>query len=596
MEQVQSFAPTANPFRTRCAEIETLPASLARWAEERGEHRAFSFVTYADDSAPGVYRSLTWRRLNRRALAVGARVATWARTGDRVGILVPQGLDYVVAFLGCLYAGVVAVPLFSPDLPGHTDRLAAVLGDCDPVGVLTVSSAAGSVRGFLDRHHPDARPTVECVDLVPDEQADGWSPNPTGADDIAYLQYTSGSTRAPAGVVITHRNVVTNARQCMDAFAGPGQPFTTVGWVPLFHDMGLVLLLAAPIVGGAASVLTDPVAFLRRPVRWLHLLSRHPRAVSAAPNVAFELCVTRVPEEERYDLRLDDVVTLINGSEPVRPDTVERFQRAFGPYGLPPEAHRPSYGLAEATVFVSASPLDAAPHEIRLDRDELTTGRVVPVDAEHGGASRLVGCGLPAGQQLRIVDPETCVEVPAGRTGEIWVQGPNVALGYWRRGDQTVETFGGRLRGPDGTLVDGDWLRTGDLGTVHDGHLIITGRHKDLIIVDGRNHYPQDIEQSVQSAHTGLAHLAAFSVERGAAEEVVVVAEHTHQVAGAIDAAAAERAARESVAAAHGLRLAEFVLVEPGAIPRTSSGKVSRNLCRQRYLAGELARATGSAA
>ncbi len=395
--------------------------------------------------------------------------------------------------------------------------------------------------------------------------------------------------------MITHRNVVANARQCMDAFAGPGQPFTNVGWVPLFHDMGLVLLLAAPVIGGATSVLMDPVAFLRRPVRWLQLLSQHPRTVTAAPNGAFDLCVARVPEQERYDLRLDEVVTMINGSEPVRPETVERFQRAFGPYGLAPEAHRPSYGLAEATVFVSASPLDAVPYEVRLDRDELTRGRVVAADAGHGAANGLVGCGLPVDQQVRIVDPETCVPVPAGRTGEIWVQGPNVALGYWHREDQSVETFGGLLRGSDGTLVDGEWLRTGDLGALHDGHLFVTGRRKDLIIVDGRNHYPQDIERSVKAAHAGLSRLAAFSVERDAVEEVVVVAEHEREIA-AVDTAAAGRAARESVAAAHGIRLAEFVLVEPGAIPRTSSGKISRNACRQRYLSGELTRSEGSAA
>jgi long chain fatty acid CoA FadD26 len=578
----------------RFTEIDTIPASLMRWAQERGEHRAFSFVEYADDSAAGVYRSLTWRRLNRRALAVGARVAAQAKVGDRVAILAPQGLDYVVAFLGCLYAGVIAVPLFGPDLPGHSDRLAAVLGDCRPVGVLTVSGAADGVRQFVGEHCADGLPTVECVDLIPDAEADGWTPHASDEDDIAYLQYTSGSTRTPAGVMITHRNVVTNARQCMDAFAGPGQPFTNVGWVPLFHDMGLVLLLAAPVVGGATSVLMDPVAFLRRPVRWLQLLSQHPRAVTAAPNGAFDLCAARVSEEERADLRLDGVVTLINGSEPVRSATVERFLRAFGPCGLAPEAHRPSYGLAETTVFVTASPLDAAPYEAHLDRDELTMGRVVPAAGDDTAATGLVGCGLPVGQQVRIVDPETRVEVPTGRTGEIWVQGPNVARGYWDRVAQSVETFGARLLGPDGTAVDGEWLRTGDLGALYDGHRFVTGRRKDLIIVDGRNHYPQDIELSVQAAHAGVRRAAAFSVERGAVEEVIVVAERSRDAG--TDPAAIGRAAREAVAAAHGVRLTEFVLVAPGVIPRTSSGKVSRSACRRRYLSGELRRAAGSSA
>jgi long-chain fatty acid adenylase/transferase FadD26 len=607
MEQVHAFAPAGErreipaPAAT-AAGTETMPASLMRWAAERGDLRAFTFVEYTGDSPNGVHRTLTWRRLNRRALAVGARISARAAAGDRVAILAPQGLDFVVGFLGCLYAGAIAVPMFTPDLPGHSGRLAAVLADCRPVCVLTTSEAEEGVREYLAQHGPDPHPAVEAVDLVPDSEAAGWAPHTPDEDTIAYLQYTSGSTRAPAGVVITHRNVVANARQCMAAFAGDGKPFTTVGWVPLFHDMGLVLCLAAPVVAGAPSVLMDPVAFLRQPARWLRLLSQQVGAVSAAPNVAYDLCVARIPEEERYDLNLDGVVTLINGSEPVRPQTIERFLEAFGPYGLAPEAHRPAYGLAEATVFVSSSPLGAAPFEAHVDRDELGTGRMVSAGPDARATSRLIGCGLPVGQQVRIVDPAG-TPLPAGTVGEIWVRGPNVGIGYWGRSEQSAETFGGRLRDPGGTSAEGDWhgdwLRTGDLGAIHEDALFVTGRQKDLIIVDGRNHYPQDIELSVQEAHPAIRqqHLAAFSVLDGVSEEVVVVAEHAGQTPeDAPDPVAVGRAARESVATAHGVRLADFVLVPPGAIPRTSSGKVSRSSSRERYLAGEFGGLVGSGA
>ncbi|MBT2872761.1 fatty acyl-AMP ligase [Streptomyces sp. McG7] len=378
--------------------------------------------------------------------------------------------------------------------------------------------------------------------------------------------------------MVTHANVVANARQAVTAFdAAPGRT-TTVGWLPLFHDMGLVLSVAAPVHAGFASVLLDPVAFLERPVRWLRLLGRYPGAVSAAPNFAYDYCVTRVGADEAAELRLDRVAALLNGSEPVRPATLERFLDAFGPAGLAAEALCPAYGLAEATVFVTADRRDEPPLTVECDPGALAEGRV---EVRPGGTARLTTCGRPVGQEVRVADPESNAVLDEGRVGEIQVRGPNVGAGYWKQSERSAETF-----------RDG-WLHTGDLGALHDGRLLVTGRLKDLIVVDGRNHYPQDVEETVQSALDVVRRdrLAAFTVprEEDGPEDLVVVAEVRRGTA-ADGALARERLARAraAVAARHGLRLAELVLVEAGTVPRTSSGKVARAACRERLISGAL--------
>jgi long chain fatty acid CoA FadD26 len=583
---------------------------VARWAAEAPAARAFTFADYREDRA-GVRETLTWSRLHRRAGALAARLGPVVGPGDRVAILAPSGLDFVVAFLGCLYARAVAVPLFTPDLPGHADRLAAVLADCEPACVLTTTRAAPGVHRFLDARGVGSRPRLVFVNAVRDPSPGSSRPPAVSPGDLAYLQYTSGSTREPAGVMISHGNVVANARQTLAAYATGDPPLTSVGWLPLFHDMGLVLSVAAPVLGGLHAVLMDPLAFLQQPARWLRLLAEHPGAVSAAPNFAYDLCAARVRDQDRHALDLSGVRTLINGSEPVRPATVARFQEAFGGCGLRPEAHRPSYGLAEATVFVSAAPPGQAPHVARLDRDGLARGVATPAGPDEGGAGavELVSCGSPAGQQVLIVDPDTGRERPGGRVGEIWVRGPNVGLGYWGRPELTAQTFGARpASGPESAPDapagdDRPWLRTGDLGVVHEGRLYVTGRIKDLIIVNGRNHYPQDLEATAQAAHPAIRrdHVAAFAVSAGGdghrdgGEAVVLVAEHARQVPEPDrDPGEVARAVRAAVTARHGIRLRDFVLTGPDSVPRTSSGKVARAACRERYLSGRFGRPGGA--
>jgi long chain fatty acid CoA FadD26 len=411
-------------------------------------------------------------------------------------------------------------------------------------------------------------------------------------DEVAYLQYTSGSTRAPAGVMITHRNVVANASQGIAAFDITSGPTTAVAWLPLFHDMGLVLSIATPLVAGFPSVLMDPVAFLERPQRWLRLLGQFPGALSAAPNFAYEYCVARVTSEDLADVRLDRVRALVNGSEPVRIDTLRRFRQAFAGAGLRAEALCPSYGLAEATVFVTTDGPQAAPHEVICRREALADGLIAvaaksPEDsAAVDDAVSLVACGRPAGQELLIIDPVTKAPLPQDAVGEIVLRGPNIGLGYWKRAQQSAETFGLVLPGTG----ERPWLRTGDLGALHDGRLLVTGRLKDLLIVDGRNHYPQDVEESIQGALSSVrkGRVAVFGVPRAEGELVVAVAEHRRDLIP--DAAArgeADRTARARVSTAHGLRLDQLVLVPPGTVPRTSSGKVSRSACRIAFLRGE---------
>ncbi|MCX5257296.1 fatty acyl-AMP ligase [Streptomyces canus] len=550
--------------------FQSLPEYVHHWARTTPDRRAFTFVDHPAPDSRGVHRTLTWRRLDVRVRAVAARLAEEAEPGARVALLCPQGLEYVTGFLATLAAGLIAVPLYPPGLPGQGDRLTAVLADARPSVVVTTSRHLGAVQELCDR--------VVAVDQVPDAAARDLEP--AGAE-VAYLQYTSGSTRTPAGVEISHANVVANARQALSAYGADAHPVTCVGWLPLYHDMGLVLSIAAPVVRGLLSVLMDPVAFLHEPARWLRLLATHPRALSAAPNFAYDYCASAVTDAQKAELRLDGVAALINGSEPVRPGTADRFQAAFAGQGLVAETHCPSYGLAEATVFVSAARPGEPLRRFALDRDALAEGKALPARPDDPRAVLLAGCGTPAGQQVRIVDPVSGDRMSEGEVGEIQVRGPNVGRGYWNQEEQTRRVFG----------TDGR-LRTGDLGTVLEGQLIVTGRLKDLIVVDGRNHYPQDLEATVQDTHPALRRdrLAAFGVAGGSGERVVVVAEHTRITSLAeIDVPALVRAVRAAVSGRHGVRLADVLLVAPGTVPRTSSGKVSRALTRERYLAGAYA-------
>ncbi|MFF0543217.1 long-chain-fatty-acid--AMP ligase FadD32 [Nocardia thailandica] len=586
---------------------QTLIDFVDKHSEANGDELAYRFIDYSRERE-GEYHELTWRAFGTRLRAVAARLQQVAAQGDRVAILAPQGLDYVVALFAAVYAGNVAVPLFDPDEQGHSDRLRAVLGDCSPAAVLTVGSAAPGVRSFFRELPAARRPRIIAVEAIPDSVGASWTRPSINIDSVAYLQYTSGSTRVPAGVEITHRAVGTNLLQMIDAI-GITENARGVTWLPLFHDMGLLTVIL-PTIGGKFITIMSPSAFVRRPYRWIKELAAQSDGAeiySAAPNFAFEHAATRgLPKDGEY-LDLSNVIGLINGSEPVSVTSMRKFNEAFAPFGLSKTAIKPCYGMAEATLFVSATRREDEARVVHVDRAELNAGRMIEVDEDAPGAVAQVSCGYVARSQWAvIVDPATGFERRDGEVGEIWLHGDNMGIGYWGRPDETTEVFANRLRGrnpagsrAEGTPAHAKWMRTGDFGAYHDGELFITGRVKDLVIVDGRNHYPQDLEYTAQEASSALrpGFVAAFSVRGdelpagagagGSGEQLVIVAERGTGAAKLEPGPIAE-AVRAAVAQRHGVTVRDLLLVPAGSIPRTSSGKIARRACKAAYVTGTL--------
>src|ERR1700744_4075076 len=579
---------------------------LDRHIADIGDAVAYRFLDYTQH-ADGKAIDVTWAELGTRLRAIGARLQQVTSRGDRVAILAPQGIDYIVGFFAAIKAGDIAVPLFAPELPGHAERLNAVLGDARPAVVLTTAAAGAAVQEFVRSLPRSRRPRVIAIDEIPDSVGAMFAPFHPDTDDIAYLQYTSGSTRAPVGVEITHRAIGTNVLQ-MVISTGMDWDIRSVSWLPLYHDMGLLMIVCVAVFGTQVTLMA-PGAFVRRPQRWIRQLaaeSKHGPTFAAAPNFAFELAVERGLPDEGEDLDLTNVVSLINGSEPVRIASIEKFNAAFAPYGLPSTAVKPSYGMAEATLFVSTIELSAGPSVVYLDREQLGRGRAVRVPREAPNAISQVSCGRVARSQWGvIVDTEDEVEVADGEVGEIWLHGNNIGRGYWSRPKETEQVFGNKLQRrlqtgshADGAPSEATWLRTGDLGVYLDGELYITGRIKDLIIVDGRNHYPQDIEATTAEASSKVrsGYVAAFSVPANevpgapadeVGERVVIVAERAPG-AGRGDLQPVIDDVRAAVSRRHSLPLADVQLVAAGVIPRTTSGKLARQACRTLYLNGEL--------
>jgi acyl-CoA synthetase (AMP-forming)/AMP-acid ligase II len=583
----------------------TLTSNFDRNRALLGDSPAYRFIDYSQDQ-DGRVVELTWNELWSRVCAIGARLQQVTKPGDRVAILAPQGLDYVAGFFAAVHAGNVAIPLFAPTLSGHGERLAAVLADGRPAAVLTTTAAAESVRDFIRSLAPNERPRMIAVDAVPATLGATFTDPVRDTDDVAYLQYTSGSTRTPAGVEITHRGVYTNAMQ-MILHGGLNTDVQCVSWLPLYHDMGLMMIVFTAFFG-AHVTLMDPMAFLRRPYRWIKQLgiaAASGRTMAAAPNFAFELTAHRGLPPKGEDLDLTNLVCLLNGSEPVTMSAIERFTKAFAPYGLPATAIKPSYGMAEATLSVASIAHDAAASAIFLDREQLGAGRAVQVTPTSPGAVEHVSCGQPIRDQWAIIADPDGAEVPDGTVGEIWLHGNNVGRGYFGREEETRRVFANKLQSrlevgshAEGAEDNGCWLATGDLGVYVDGELYLTGRIKDLIIIDGRNHYPHDIETTVSESSNAIrsGYVAAFSVPAesisstdGSGERLVVVAERAAG-AGRAEMQPIADTVRAAISRHHQIRVADVRLVAAGTIPRTTSGKLARNACRAEYLAGRFNR------
>ncbi len=573
----------------------TLISLVERNIANVGDTVAYRFLDFSGSSGAHT-AEITWQRLGVRMQAVGAHIQRVAHRGDRVAVLAPQGLDYIAGFFAALNAATIAVPLFAPELPGHAERLDVALRDAQPAAVLTTAKARAAIESALDGIALACRPAVIVIDEVPDSAAADFRPTVIDADDVSHLQYTGGATRPPVGVEITHRAVGTNLLQMILSIDLLDRNTHGVSWLPLYHDMGLSMI-GFPAVYGGHSTLMSPTAFIRRPLRWIEALSagsRVGRVVTAAPNFAYEWTAQRGVPGDGADVDLGNVAMII-GSEPVSMSAISAFTAAFSPFGLPRTAFKPSYGLAEATLFVSTIDPGTEVRAIHVDRTQLAAGRAVSVAADDLQAVAHVSCGHVARSlSCVIVDPATGGELPDGRVGEIWLHGDNVGRGYWGRPEDTERTFGARLTQPLATgshaedlLLDRTWLRTGDLGFYLDGELFVTGRLADMVGVEGQSHYPQDIEATAASASPLIrrGYVAAFTVTGADGEELVIIAERATGTARA-DPAPAHDAVTSAVQERHGVRVADVRIVAAGSIPRTTSGKLARRACRTDYLDG----------
>ena len=572
----------------------SIPAALREHARRQPDAHAFTFVDYELDPA-GFAESLTWSQVYQRVQSLAAEIISCGSPGDRVAIIAPQGLEYIVGFLAAMEAGYIAVPLSVPMFDTHDERVSAALRDCSPVAILTTSAVVNDVIASTRAEQALARVALIEIDALDLEAQPTLNASRAAHAKIALLQYTSGSTRQPAGVVVTHRNIVANLEQVFSDYfeelgGFPPPDITPVSWLPFYHDMGLLLGIFAPVAAGIHAVVTSPMAFLQKPARWIQLLGGHTRTFSAAPNFAFELAARRTTDDDMAGCDLANVLGIISGSERIHAATIRRFTERFARFNLPGTALLPSYGLAEATLYVTSLAPERPPTTAWFDYEKLSAGHAKRCSG--GGGVELVSYGAPRATTLRIVDPETRVENPAGKVGEIWVHGDNIAAGYWHNPEASERTFGGQILEPAIGTPQGPWLRTGDLGVISDGELFIVGRIKDLLIVDGRNHYPDDIEATIQETTGGR--VAAISVPGERSEQLVAIIEFKTRDSSADEMRDRVQDVKRRVASAisrsHGVRAADLVFVPPGSIPITTSGKVRRSACAERYQQAEFSR------
>lgn len=528
--------------------------------------------------------TLTYGGLDHRARVIAARLQPHQRRGDRTLVVCPPGLEFVAAYFGCLYAGAVAVvspPPVPSRLPQFLSRLAGICRDATPAIVLTTARTRDLLRPHLSALERLGLSDWLATDDQPETDAWAWHDPECSGSDLAFLQYTSGSTTEPKGIMVSHGNLIANIRAIEESFAQPADT-ESVCWLPPHHDMGLIGGILAPPYLGTAATLIPPAAFVQRPARWLQAISRYGASASGGPNFAYDLCLRRITPEQHATLDLRSWEVAFTGAEPIRAETLQAFAERFAPCGLRPTAFKPCYGLAEATLLVSAAPGRTPPVVRRFREYGLARHRAVACADGDAVVAPLVSSGRPA-ERVAIVNPESRAECEPGEIGEIWVSGPSVALGYWNRSEESAATFGQRLEGRRES-----YLRTGDLGFLLDDELFVTGRIKDLIIIDGANHYPHDLERTVASCHPALGPeaCAAFSVEVAGREELVLVVSPTRRAAMAV--ADLQRAIRHAVTEHHDLRAHDVVLVKTGRIPTTTSGKLRRGACRSGYLAGTL--------
>jgi len=561
----------------------TLVELLRRRATILTEQQAYTYLIDNERK-----EAFTYGELDRRARIIGAALQRQGATGERVLLLYPPGLEFIAAFFGCLFAGAVAVPAYPPRMNRSFRRLLSIVADSHANFALTTTPILSKVESLLsDPNHGLHLERLRWLDTsaVTLDVAEDWLEPDISPDSMAFLQYTSGSTGAPKGVMLTHANLLHNASLIYYGVNHkPGDRY--VSWLPTFHDMGFMAGILQPLYGGFEVVLMSPISFLQNPFRWLQAISRYRGTTSGGPSFAYELCVQKITAEQRATLDLSSWSVAFNGAEPIRHDTMERFTKAFEPCGFRHETFYPCYGMAEATLIVSGGRKTDPPVIKTVQARALERHEAVEASAHKDEPTRaLVGCGVTfPGQEIVIVHPDSHTTCAPDQVGEIWVSGPSIAQGYWNNPVETERIFQAHLA----DTGKGPFLRTGDLGFMHDGELFITGRLKDMIIIRGLNHYPQDIELTVEQCHAALRPGcgAAFSVEVAGEERLVVVQEVDWRLQP--DGEALIKNIRQTVSEEHEVQVHAVVLIKPKSIPKTSSGKIQRHACRAGFLAGSL--------
>ncbi|MCO6009313.1 fatty acyl-AMP ligase [Actinoallomurus purpureus] len=565
--------------------VHHLRAQVARF----GDDRWYALADDRDGELVELERA-TFADLDRRARSAGAWLARQGMAEEAALLLYPAGLEFLRVFLGCLYSQVIAVPSPLPSTdPRALERAEGIIKDADIRMVLTDAANAPLLTSWLRESGLDGRVACVATDITALPDPATWEMPDLGPDTPAYLQYTSGSTSEPRGVLLSHGNLLHNSAQIYTVLGRPEEGIGA-GWLPHYHDMGLIGLLLQPLYAGGSLVFSSPVSFVMKPVLWPRMISRYRAGYTVAPNFAYEWLVRGVKDDQLADLDLSSLAWALNGAEPVRTATLEKVVRRFGPVGFRREAWAPGYGMAEATLLVTGTERGHGPVVGRFDAAALEQGRAEPSApggrsgpvGREGNSVELVACGRPIDLTVRIVRPESAEPLPDGRIGEIWVAGGSVALGYWQRAEPSEETFRARL-----STGEGPFLRTGDLGFLRDSELYVTGRLKDLIIVNGRNIYPQDVEEASRGVHPAARAAAAFGVESGR-EHVVLVQEVRPKDLGDLTYEGLARKIKGELARAFGLPSMNVVLVQRGGVGKTTSGKIQRRRMRAAFLAGEI--------
>lgn len=564
-------------------EEKLLPEVLEGWAARAPDKAAIALL----DERGAEIAALSYRQLYEHALALAGRLAAGTVRGDRVLIATESPLDFLIGFFACLIGGRIAVPVILPRRNKMREATRSIFHDSRPRCILTDRQTIEPFQR-LAAEAPEGEP-ASCLAIdgiaAAAATAPGFAGPPVAPEELAFLQYTSGSTSTPKGVMVSHGNLRANLRMIAQRWAtGPHSRF--VSWIPLFHDMGLILVALQSVHVGGFCIFMRPALFSQRPLLWLKAISDHRADIAGAPDFAYDLCLRHFSPEKVAGLDLSCWRLAFNAAEPVRADTIRRFSAAFAPYGFDGAATYPCYGLAEATVFASGGMPGAALRTISLDRRALESDRIWPA-APGREAQEFVACGHAVeGEEIRIVDPDTRLPQPERALGEIWIAGPNIAQGYWEKPAASEETFHAHLA--DGS--PGRFLRTGDLGFLDQGEVVIAGRRKDMLILRGRNFYPQDIEKLAEGAHPALRPTcsAAVSVGEGAEATLVIIAEVERSWRQKADIDGVTAALRAAIVAEFDLHVREVVLIRVGTIPKTTSGKIRRAEARLRYLAGTL--------